>query len=338
MSPLPDERDFTAVDSGPLSAATVNNIQDSIVNLNNGQSLPLKLTLNDPDGQPPVFSVTDSSARVRHYWDGQGLICGAGVWTEDYGVDGGITLLGAASSQYLPGKLDAEAEANTEIRGQTLSIGGGTPGFGGIVVPYCRLIIEPSATNEFCSLHSPGPQPTQPGKRGAFSNFTTAYLEGFYGVETLIHTGADYYFGFTEQAASNTPEATGNDMVIVSNRAGDTNWHLLSSTGIESGIDDHDTGVAPPTLVTQFIQHFKLEYHGLLTPLGALNGHATARLFIDGALVGERTGVNVPENRNGYSVMAQNQASGGGPSTDRRFHVGPQRYTYVPYLADLSPV
>ena len=112
---LPNSRDYTATDAGALPFTTVNAIQDWIVNIYGGDvDLPWKLTQNDPDFQPPLFSVTDSQGRIRDYWDAQGLRASAGIYRMDLsGIDGTINVGASSSAMLLQGKLEAETGVKT---------------------------------------------------------------------------------------------------------------------------------------------------------------------------------------------------------------------------------
>lgn len=103
-----------------------------------------------------------------------------------------------------------------------------------------------------------------------------------------------------------------NPSFVFRKRESDTNWQ--ASVGDSIGTTVVDTGVPP---VADTLQRFRMEYHGVNTPVGVDNASATVRWFIDGTKVAETADGNVPTAaQSNFGIQLFTLAANGGPTGD----------------------
>lgn len=151
------------------------------------------------------------------------------------------------------------------------------------------------------------------------------------GMETVGANGVDIYVGMSGAPTNEGDQHDANKPCFaLRKRSADTNWQLTAYDGSGPGPTVDDTGVPP---VADVLQRFQLEYYGVNTPVGVLNGFATVRLYIDGAQVAEGANENVPSGAQPLGFFAQVRADATGPAATFEVHLGPVNINVAPFAA-----
>jgi hypothetical protein len=267
-----------------------------------------------------VFSAhpatTDRDGRVRSYWGPEGFKMGPAV-ERIYEAQENANL-GTGNEQLLPMGLTCDVDANTEL--------GATFPSGTENAPRIRLRIEDAATTEGVNAY----------RRFNHSGLDSlcAVVECRVTMDDVGGNGVDLFMGW-RQGVVNTLPGAGELHAGLQKASTDTNWQ--QSVGDGAVETNTDTGIPPVVDVWQTI---RMEYHGLLTPVGVANANKpVVRYFIDGAFVAEDTGVNVPEDSDGSMKLSFGaMGDGTGPvGTTFQFSIGPIRYAYNEVLDPSVP-
>jgi hypothetical protein len=139
-------------------------------------------------------------------------------------------------------------------------------------------------------------------------------------LDTIGASGVDCWLGL---AQGNVLPISTTDHLTFTKLSTDTNWFISAADG--SAQTRFDTGVPP---VVGVFQTFRVEYHGLNTPVGVLHGFGVGRFFIDGTFVGEIGDANVPSGTDQFNLSIGAKATATGPTADVEMRVGPIRYAY----------
>lgn len=267
-------------------------------------------------------SKTDRNGRIRSYWGPEGYMMGPAVH-RIYEVDKNAQQTGPVSQELLPMGLHVDADTNTEV-GQSFPVDGTN-------APVMNFTIDDIATTQGCNCYR--------RFRQSGLDSLCAVMEFRLKMDAIGSNGVNIWIGLRSDNVTTILPGTTYEHVGLQKKSTDTNWQ--QSVGDKVGELQTDTTVPP---VVNVYQTFRIEYHGLLTPLGVANANKpVARYFIDGTLVGEDTGPLVPEGADnggsaGMALCLAVFAASGGPSGDFRMTTGPIHYAYNEVLDPFVPV
>ncbi len=150
-------------------------------------------------------------------------------------------------------------------------------------------------------------------------------------MDTIGANGVDVHMGFHNDPHLNTlafADGTAEEFAMFEKLSADTNW--FATVGDAAAETRADTGTPP---VANEFQTFRVEYHGVATPLGVTNSDATVLFFIDGVEESEQIGTNVPVGTDQLDFVIRARANGTGPAGDFKLKMGPVRFAYTTHLA-----
>jgi hypothetical protein len=134
--------------------------------------------------------------------------------------------------------------------------------------------------------------------------------------------GADLYMGLHSDAdaigSSGFDNGAANSFAMFRKAAGDTNWQCRVADG--AAATTATSGVPPVEDVPQL---FRIEYHGVNTPVGVENVNATVRFYIDDVLVSEVADANVPTGTIPLGLSMQAYATATGPNANLGLVISP---------------
>ena len=246
----------------------------------------VRINRDDETDPSPVVIFTDPDDRVREYVDANGYL-GGQVLRETYWwfPVGDVIATGGVTRTALVNGLEITNESGTVIEIDE-------PAGPGADRTYPTLDIQNNnvITNVANCVHTAG---------AAARQFLVSDLDNLVfvmdwvaSVSAVGGNNVGVFMGMHSDADDLTTtyeDPTARSFAMFEKQSGDTNWQ--ASVGDGAAGTSNDTGTPP---VMSVDQSFRLEYHGINTPLGVTNGFATVRFFIDGTKEDEIADANVP--------------------------------------------
>jgi hypothetical protein len=283
---------YLASSTPAIKASDLNNFQSAINTVYN----TIFPTQAAPSVYTPQLLLKDTGGNVRGIVDHNGLFTNGNVAVfEECWVNGGVPLLSTPgahipiSSAYPRWYCYLDAAAN----------GGLTDYFGGANYPLNAAQIITNGT--------------APGSTALYSNCSVS-IPTFTGLSSVQEWDAGLNPNATGGSGSGNIAYMGLDGTGGSSNLGNStsyirfegsyagNW-ICAALGASGGRQTVNTGISVPTQ-NDPITRFRLEYHGSTSPIGILNGAATALFFINGSLVGTLTSAGTPKLPTGNQSLA----------------------------------
>lgn len=306
-------------------------VKSADLNLYNAFELAVKNFLEDgyftrplASDDSPVIAFTDRAGNERTYVDPNGYMFGPAIeevyrWRTDDAIS-------ASSSGDLVDDSAGTTTASAQIDAQ------GTDVYDTNFVPLDLTVLSGvSSTKALVTRVGFGSSASPSGTSNVKNIDDAVMVLEFMAMMTAIGSNLlTISMGFHEAPGSNMDVL--GDYCMLTKATSDTNWAARTADGASQTRED--TGVTPAALV---FETFRIEYHGVNTPIGVENSSATARYFIDGALVKEHT-TDVPteaEATKGLTWFLSIQ--GTSPPGDRDLTVSPVRFAYNMVLSPDVP-
>lgn len=291
------------------------------------------LSVNRPDDtdSSPVVRFTDQDNRGRIYVGPNGHFGGPVIWEHYRWGPGGLSFTGGSTRDAVaPGM-----EVSHEVNNAAAVIRGGS--YSNQPFPSLRLNVGDAASDDSVNLHTAGDAGV--GNDTIISDFdnVVAVME-WQALMTVIGTNeVEIAMGFHDGVQATTPQATflatTTRHVMFTKDSANTNWQTRVADG--AGGTSNDSGTPP---VASAWQTFRLEFHGVNTPVGVNNGFATARFFIDGVKEDEIADANVPNSTGVLGVCFRNYATTTGPGAGGvLLEISPVRVSWNLRLAANEP-
>jgi len=238
------------------------------------------------------FKTTDRDGRIRDYWGPEGYRMGPVIEeTYRWRIDSGVFLVtGASVSPEMSVKFDANANMIALP---------GSHGFLGVpsADPQIRARLENggAGNTNFVLFPTTGGSPPNPEGDMPISDIdnTVSVMEWAMSFNSATLTNSYFGVGFHELDDITGLAVDSNASGFVGIKAETTSANFRAE--VRSGAGATTNTDSTIVIVADTMYTFRVEYHGANSPLGVGNGTSpVARFYIDGALVHEETGVNVP--------------------------------------------
>lgn len=246
----------------------------------------------------PVLAFCDHDQRERLYVDPAGYFGGPAI-QEHYVVYPGNNAAGGSTGTIITPGLEVDADTNTSLS----SLGASDVS----QVPFVRLALADAASSQGVQVFSEGDSILIANVDDVVAIFETRLRFDLVGANEV-----DVFFGFhgDPNTALDPEDATAQHFAMLSKKSGETNWQMQVAN--QTAGTKTDTGTPP---VVNVFQTFRIEYHGLATPVGVGAGFSVARFYIDGVLEGEIADTNGVITADGgfFNIGVRAKATATGP-------------------------
>lgn len=196
--------------------------------------------------------------------------------------------------------------------------------------PKLRLIVGAAATTEMALVVQDYAGGGYGGPLQPISNLDdiVAVMEYSAHVESAVQIGVSYVSGFTDYQGGGTAAtmlAAANRLVAFAATPAAGNWSCVVANGV--GVTTALSSIGLSATVSQ-VALFRIELHGVNTPVGVAAGNAVARFYIDGILESEIDDANVPTGDPSVGAFHSLGAVLGGPGVSRTYFVGTTRVAW----------
>lgn len=267
--------------------------------LDNGLLTRPSLTDNSP-----VMATTDRAGRVRSYLGPEGYTMGP-VIQEAYRWSPAGSGVAVTSPMSI-----AASQANTYVDVlEPSSMPAGGKGTSGL-----RIVVQSAASTQRSTVHCPGDVIGQ-------IDDTVIVMEWRARLNKVSGSSEVASYMGLHSAPENTIlnyEATGYH-VMFRHLAGSANWSF------QYGASSDDTMV--PVVVDTWYT-FRIELHGVNSPVGVDAGHSVVRAFIDGAEVVESSSAQVPTGSAAYLNILLASGALSTPPSDVSLYVAPVKLAW----------
>lgn len=275
-------------------------------------------TRNDTDDNTPVVAFTDASGNERTYVDPCGYFMGPAI-NENYRWLSSISVIAATDEGFVVDDIVGTTDTNTIITGESTFL------YSTLFNPL-TLTVQNAAVNQRVVLGRDGNSSDQSQLVG-IDNLCVV-MEFRMRLNAVGASGVDVNMGFHNDPDLETlawDDATAESFCMFGKKSTDTNWIARAADGTAG--TDTDTGTPP---VINAWQTFRIEYHGLSTPVGVAAGFAVGRFFIDGVEEAEIANANMPTSADDDFIdfIIRGRANATGPSADFKMVLSPTRFAY----------
>ena len=283
----------------------------------------------------PVLANTDQDGNERHYLGAEGYWMGPAIqethrWT---GIDTTIKTPADIVSTHRAAFFDPSTASDPSL---TIMSGATVPAafaMGGSVAAIKVLNANVDTWGTIQQDSGTGTAAVPEAPIADLDN-TVAVFETVAGVDSTSLSGVKFFLGLHNSAywsstLGNAIEDTAVDNIFAMFLAssGSANWAIRVWDNSSAGsATNHNSGVA---ISATAVHTFRVEVHGVNTPIGVAAASAKARFFIDGALVLETT-VDVPSSSYGGALgfLIAGEADATGPTADKTLYCGPVKVAW----------